>query len=132
MRMPPESIFQNDDGISIRSVDALRSTVKSTIDTASERVTRCGYHDFFSVTDPARMTGSTGRTQGARMVRTHAMNELIARVSIREKICNKNFIRERGDSLSWEIFKKDYFAIVSAIIILSFIIPMRYVRMARF
>jgi hypothetical protein len=40
IRIPHESIFQNDDGISIRNVDALSKTVNKTTDTASERVTR--------------------------------------------------------------------------------------------
>jgi hypothetical protein len=57
------------------AVVAFRMTVKRTMESASESVTRYGYHFCFSVTDPARTTGSTGRTQGARMVRTPARND---------------------------------------------------------
>jgi len=85
MSMPPEIYFQKEFGILINTVDALSSTVKTTIDTASESVTIYGYHHFFSVSDPARITGRTGRTHGARMVRIPAMNE----ISTREVIVNK-------------------------------------------
>ena len=59
----------------MRRVDALRSIVNSTIERARDPVTIYGYHFHFSPTDPARITGRTGRTHGARMVRTQAMND---------------------------------------------------------
>jgi hypothetical protein len=82
IRIPHERIFQNDDGISIRRVDAFRITVKSTTESANESVTRYGYHHFFSVNEPARMTGSTGRTHGASIVKIPATNEAKKRVII--------------------------------------------------
>lgn len=74
--MLPERYFQKEFGISINTVDALRNTVKSTIESANESVITYGYHHFFSMKDPARITGRTGRTQGARIVRIPAMNEM--------------------------------------------------------
>ena len=62
----------------MRSVDALSRIVNSTIERAREPVTIYGYHFHFSPTDPARMTGRTGRTHGARIVRTQAMNDTSA------------------------------------------------------
>jgi hypothetical protein len=59
----------------MRSVDALSRIVNSTIEKARDHVTIYGYHFHFSPTDPARMTGRTGRTHGARIVRTQAMND---------------------------------------------------------
>lgn len=59
----------------MRSVDALSRIVNSTIERARDPVTIYGYHFHFSPTDPARITGRTGRTHGARMVRTQAMND---------------------------------------------------------
>ena len=59
----------------MRSVDALSRIVNSTIERARDPVMIYGYHFHFSPTDPARITGRTGRTHGARMVRTQAMND---------------------------------------------------------
>lgn len=73
-RIHPEKYFQNHGGISIKRVDTLRSTVKITTESASEKMMICGYHFPFSPSDPARITGSTGSTQGARIVRTPARN----------------------------------------------------------
>lgn len=56
--------------------------MKSTIEIARERVTIYGYHLCLSERDPASMTGRTGRTQGARIVRIHAMNDMNASVNI--------------------------------------------------
>lgn len=56
--------------------------VNNTIENASESVTTYGYHHFFSETDPARITGSTGRTHGARIVRIPAMNEINMSVKV--------------------------------------------------
>ena len=70
-----ERYFQNDEGISIKSVLTLSKTVKSTIEKARESVTTNGYHFLFSERDPANTTGRTGSTHGARIVRTHARKE---------------------------------------------------------
>ena len=78
--MPPERYAQKYDGISIKRIDTLRSTVKSTTDRAKDSVTSTGYHRCFSLIDPARMTGRTGRTHGASMVKIPAMKEISARV----------------------------------------------------
>ncbi len=59
----------------MRSVDALSRIVNSTIERARDPVTIYGYHFHFSPTDPARITGRTGRTHGARIVSTQAMND---------------------------------------------------------
>ena len=59
----------------MRSVDALSRIVNSTIERAREAVTIYGYHFHRSPTDPARITGRTGRTHGARIVRTQARND---------------------------------------------------------
>ena len=68
IRIPPEKIFQKEDGISIRSVVALRATVNTTIEVASDRVIKSGRFQDFSPIDPARIIGSIGSTQGARIV----------------------------------------------------------------
>ena len=81
-RIPPETYFQKDEGISMKRVVTFRSTVKSTIESASESVTRYGYHFCFSVSDPARTMGRTGKTQGARMVSIPARNDAIKSVVI--------------------------------------------------
>jgi hypothetical protein len=78
--MPHERYFQKDDGISINAVETLRITVKSTTESASENVTKYGYHFCFSEREPARITGSTGRTQGASTVKIPAKNETKRRV----------------------------------------------------
>lgn len=77
-----DTYVQTPEGISRRRVDALRSAVKSTIERASENVTTYGYHLLFSPIDQARMSGKTGSTQGARIVRTPAINDTIASDSI--------------------------------------------------
>lgn len=77
-----DTYVQTPEGIPRRRVDALRSAVKSTIEIASENVTMYGYHLLFSPIDHARMSGKTGSTQGARIVRTHAMNDTIASENI--------------------------------------------------
>jgi hypothetical protein len=69
----------------MRRVDALRRIVKRTIENASDAVTIYGYHFPFSPTDPARITGRTGSTHGARIVSTHAMNETNASENIDNK-----------------------------------------------
>lgn len=84
--MTPERYRQNSGGTSMRRVDAFRRTVNATIESARDPVTIYGYHFHFSPTDPASMTGSTGRTQGARIVRTQAMKEMSASESIGESI----------------------------------------------
>lgn len=78
--MPQERYFQNALGTSMKRVDTFRRTVKSTTENASEKVIRYGYHLCFSVRDPVRMTGRTGRTQGARMVKIPAKKEAMRRV----------------------------------------------------
>ena len=78
--MPPERYFQKLDGISMKSVDTLRRTVKSTTEIARESVTTYGYHFCFSERDPARTTGRTGRTHGASTVKIPAKNETRRRV----------------------------------------------------
>jgi hypothetical protein len=40
MRIPPETYFQNELGMPRNKVEALSKTVKSTIDTAREKVTK--------------------------------------------------------------------------------------------
>jgi hypothetical protein len=84
--MPHERYFQNDDGISINSVEAFSTIVKSTIESASESVTTYGYHLCFSVIDPARTTGSTGSTQGARIVSMPARNDEMRSAVIKNSI----------------------------------------------
>lgn len=83
MRITPETYFQNSGGTLIRRVEAFKRIVNSTIDSANEAVTMYGYHFHFSHTDPARITGRTGRTHGARIVRTPAMNDTNTRESIK-------------------------------------------------
>jgi hypothetical protein len=78
--MPHERYFQKDDGISMNAVETLRITVKSTTESASENVTKYGYHFCFSEIEPARITGNTGRTQGASTVKIPAKNETRRRV----------------------------------------------------
>jgi hypothetical protein len=80
MRIPPERDFQKLCGISMKIVETFRTTVKSTIDNASENITRYGYHFCFSPSEPARTTGRTGSTHGARMVKIPAKNEAKKRV----------------------------------------------------
>jgi hypothetical protein len=80
MRIPPERYFQKLCGTSMKRVDTFRRTVNSTTESASESVTIYGYHFFCSVRDPARMTGRTGRTHGASMVKIPAKNEAKKRV----------------------------------------------------
>jgi hypothetical protein len=89
MRIPPEVYFQNELGISIKSVETLSKRVKITIDTASENVTIYGYHHLFSVSDPARITGRTGRTHGARIVSIPAMNEISASEVIERRLFHR-------------------------------------------
>lgn len=89
MRIPPERYFQKLCGISIKIVETLRTTVKRTIETASENITRYGYHFCFSESEPARTTGSTGRTHGASMVKIPAKNEARRRVIVLEKRLKK-------------------------------------------
>jgi hypothetical protein len=82
MSSAPERYFQKLCGIPTKRVDAFRSTVKRTTETASEEVTTYGYHRCFSKRVPASITGRTGRTQGASIVSIPAMKELRASVSI--------------------------------------------------
>ena len=69
--------------------------MKRTIDSASESITRYGYHFCFSPSEPARITGRTGRTQGASIVSAQAKNEAIISVTIEdcEKIIRSSFER---------------------------------------
>lgn len=83
-----DTYVQTPEGIPRRRVDALRITVKSTIEIASENVTIYGYHLLFSPIDHARMSGKTGSTQGARMVRIPAMKDMNASE-------NMNFIDQK-------------------------------------
>ena len=78
-----DTYVQTPEGIPRRRVDALRSAVKSTIEIASENVTMYGYHLLFSPIDHARMSGKTGSTQGARMVRIPAMKDMSASENIK-------------------------------------------------
>jgi hypothetical protein len=75
IRITPERYFQKLCGISIKIVEAFKTTVNRIIDTASESITRYGYHFCFSPSEPARTTGRTGRTHGASMVKIPAKNE---------------------------------------------------------
>ena len=58
--------------MSINSVDALRSSVKMTIEAASDRVIITGLLILFSVKLPPIITGSSGNTHGARIVKIPA------------------------------------------------------------
>ncbi len=66
---------QNVVGTQRKSVEALRSTVNRTIESARESVTTYEYHHFFSEIDPASMTGRTGKTHGASIVNTPAKKD---------------------------------------------------------
>lgn len=85
MSIPPERYFQKDDGMSIKRVETFRMMVNSVIESASESVMIYGYHFPRSPTDPARMTGRTGSTQGASIVSAHARNDKSASEVMREK-----------------------------------------------
>lgn len=70
----PEKYDQKCAGISIKSVVALRSTVNATTESANETVISKGrFHDL-SPSDPAKIIGRIGSTQGARIVRIPARN----------------------------------------------------------
>jgi hypothetical protein len=66
----------------MRSVEAFKRTVKNTIEKAREPVMIYGYHFHFSPIDPARITGKTGSTHGARIVSIPAINETNASENI--------------------------------------------------
>lgn len=70
-------------------MDVFSNTVKSTTDTASESVTTYGYHFVLSHSDPARITGRTGRTHGARIVSIPARNAVIAKVILERFVSKK-------------------------------------------
>jgi hypothetical protein len=78
----PETYTHTYDGIPRSKVEAFSNTVKRTIETASENVTIYGYHSLSSPMDPARMSGRTGRTQGARIVSIPAIKAVSASVVI--------------------------------------------------
>lgn len=56
--------------------------VKRTMEDARDKVTTYGYHFPFSPREPARITGRTGRTHGASIVRIPAINETNASENI--------------------------------------------------
>mgnify|MGYP000497057108 CR=1 FL=1 len=74
-RIPPEKPFQKLCGISIKIVDAFKRRVKRTMETAREKVITKGLQGFLSATDPPRMIGRSGRTQGAKIVSIPATKE---------------------------------------------------------
>ena len=63
-------------------METFKRNVKRTIEKARENVTTYGYHFFFSLRLPTKITGRTGRTQGARIVRIPAINDINASESI--------------------------------------------------
>lgn len=74
--IPPETVVQKTWGMSMRRDEALSSSEKTTMLSASEPVTISGFHGFL---DPAVLpiiTGSKGKTQGANIVRAPARNDV--------------------------------------------------------
>lgn len=74
---PPENIAQKLCGTHIKNVVAFKSIEKTIIDIASEAIIIYGHFLLFSSTLQAKIIGRSGKTQGAKIVRTHAKNEII-------------------------------------------------------
>ncbi len=72
--MTAEKEIQNDSGISIREVEALRITVKKVIKNHVERTIIKGLYHFCAPKELPNITGRTGRTHGARTLNTPAIN----------------------------------------------------------
>ena len=75
MMIPPDADCQTDCGIEINSEDALRISVNIMMLPANERVTMSGLSRLLLVAELPIMTGSTGKTHGAKIVSIPAKNE---------------------------------------------------------
>lgn len=78
MMMRPETHFQKDSGTPMRTVEALRSSVKRMSETPSE-ATMTKARRLLALPpsiEPPTMTGKRGRTHGASTVKTPATNEI--------------------------------------------------------
>jgi len=73
----PENIAQKLVGTHIKNVVAFNNIEKTIIDIASDAIIIYGHFLLFSSTLQAKIIGSNGNTQGAKIVRTHAKNEII-------------------------------------------------------
>lgn len=87
MRVSPYNIMMPDDihnqtcsGIARRDVDALSARVKSVIQMAVELMIRRGLYRCLLLSDHHKITGSTGKTQGAKTLSIPAKNDKSARV----------------------------------------------------
>ena len=76
---PAERYVQKAGGTMRNTVDALRSPVKTIIETTSEVIMIMGAFLPFSPMEPARIIGSTGSTHGANALRIPARMTMNAR-----------------------------------------------------
>ena len=70
MSMLADTPFQNSGGISMSAVDALRASVKTKIDTANAPMMRHARSRRGGTALLPSITGNTGSTQGASIVKT--------------------------------------------------------------
>jgi hypothetical protein len=77
-----EIVLQTDGDISINTVDTLSTIVNSVIDTAVDTIMVSGLLRLFVHSDHPKITGNTGKIQGARILNIHATNESTAREDI--------------------------------------------------
>jgi hypothetical protein len=75
-------LFQKLRGISIKSVDAFKRSVKKTMLSPKEAVTISGFRGLFEPAVLPIMTGNSGKTHGNNTVRNPAIKELIMSVLV--------------------------------------------------
>jgi len=74
--IPPDIYFQKSGCIFISSVEDLSIKVNTNIDTEREVIIVNGFFQLLPVSEPPKITGSSVKTQGARIVNTPAINEM--------------------------------------------------------
>ena len=83
MIMIAEMLVQIYEGIPIRAVVALSMIVNNVIEIAVDAMIVSGLARLLVHKDHPRITGRTGKIQGARILNIHATNESITREDIR-------------------------------------------------
>ena len=79
IKITQENSFQTIGSISIKRVDALSKSENTMIETLSEAMIIYGlYLSLESSTEAPSITGKSGNTQGAKIVRTQDKNETIS------------------------------------------------------
>jgi hypothetical protein len=74
--IPAEKYFQKASGILIKIVEAFNNKVKIVIEAAKDKVTIIGLFIDFESAPPPTITGKRGRTQGAKIVKIPAINDI--------------------------------------------------------